>query len=373
MKAAILTNRDNSYHRPLAEGLSRMFKKINVESIVLYEGLSSLPRKHKINQSPDNRWKYNLRLSIQMARSFVAYHRLVRKLRSVDLLIIVNHMPGAYLDTFFDDKRLRNDLPTLPIILYDLVYLPSRGSWAKHIYDNLKSMGVTTGRHFGIDRYDYHLCVTEVSEFPVPPQAEDFSRIGINLEDPSLLANPNKSLIALIDFERPNHLHERAIQVQACVEAGIPFKVLHGHYTIEQIRSIYQSCSLFFIAHRESFGLPICEVQACGGLVFTPYFNWCPSHYLETPKDSNAPVLPENFFVYDNDKTKLVEKLEDLKKSFNAYDVLANFQRDHPHFFYGDMQELKRFIDRVKDGSINSQSHKHYPSLGELVQLIKIT
>jgi hypothetical protein len=75
--------------------------------------------------------------------------------------------------------------------------------------------------------------------------------------------NPGE-ICTLIDFERPQHLPERAIQIQACLDAGIPFKVLHGSQSIQEIRTISGSCSLYLVAHCESFGLPICALQACG-------------------------------------------------------------------------------------------------------------
>jgi hypothetical protein len=222
-----------------------------------------------------------------------------------------------------------------------------------------------------LDRYDYHLCVTEISEWPVPSGAEAFSRIGVNMVDSSLIVERNTEMVALIDFERPDHLHERAIQVQACVEAGIPFKVLHGHYNSDTIRAIYRSSSLYFVAHRESFGLPICEVQACGVLVFTPYAQWCPSHYLARPEKEDGGRLPSNFIVYNNDRQQLVNELQRVKRAFDPRAVLASFQREQPHFYYGNVEELARFVDLVRIGTVNPRSHEQYPDLAELVHAIE--
>lgn len=369
MKAAILTNRADSFYKPLAEGLSRMFTQVGVESLVLYDGLASLPRVQVPDQRPASGWKDHLRRVAKGGYSWLSYRRLIRDLRTVDFAVIVGHVPSAYLESFFDDKRLRQDAPHLPIILYDLVYLPTRGIWAKSILETSSAMGVPKGRHWGLDRYDYYLSVTEVSERAVPPGAEAFSRIGVNLVDPSLVVESKKNLVALIDFERPDHLHERAVQVLACVEAGIPFKVLHGHYPIADIRTIYRSCSLYFVAHRESFGLPICEVQACGALVLTPYAHWCPSHYLARPEGDNG-RLPTNFVVYNNERQQLVSELARLKREFNAQKVLASFQREQPHFYYGDVEELARFVNLVKEGTVNPHSHKQHPTLSQLVQAI---
>jgi hypothetical protein len=371
MKAAILTNRADSFNKPLAEGLSRMFAQVGVESLVLYDGLRSLPKL----QTPDDRvtsgWKERLWRTAKSWDSLLSYRRLLDQLRTVDLAVIVGNTPEAYYQSWFDDRRLRRDAPRLPIVLYDLHYLPTRGPWAKWLLESDPARDIPKGRHWGPTRYDYHLCVTEISEWPVPSGAEAFSRIGVNMVDPSLNIKRNTEVVALIDFERPDHLHERAIQVLACVEAGIPFKVLHGHYRSDAIRAIYRSSSLYFLASRESFGLPICELQACGALVLTPYARWCPSHYLARPEKEDSGRLPSNFVVYSNDQQQLVNELHRLKRASDPRAVLASFQREQPHFYYGNVEELARFVDLVRIGRVNPRSHKQYPDLAELVHAIE--
>jgi len=371
MRTAILTNRADSFYKPLAEGLSRMFAQVGVESLVLYDGLASLPKL----PTSDNRltlgWEERLRRAARSWRSRQLYRRLLDQLGTVDLAVIVGHLPAAYWDSSFDDNQLRRDAPHLPIVLYDLVYLPTRGPWAKALLESDSARGIPKGRHWGLDRYDYYLCVTEISEWPVPPGAEVFSRIGVNMVDPLLFVERNTEMVALIDFERPDHLHERAIQVLACVEAGIPFKVLHGHYTSDAIRAIYRNSSLYFVAHRESFGLPICEVQACGARVLTPYAEWCPSHYLARPEKEAGGRLPSNFIVYNNDRQQLVNELQRVKRAFDPRAALSSLQREQPHFYYGNVEELARFVDLVRIGTVNPRSHERYPTLAKLVHAIE--
>lgn len=367
LKAAILTNRAESFYRPLAEGLDRMFREIGLESVLLYDGLESLRRRHRAHGGNGSNWKGRLFQIAHKGAAWMAYQQLLRTLRNVDFVVIVDHMPLAYVDSRFDDRRLRDDLPKLPIILYDLVYLGSRANEVKWLLECQASHSVPKGKHWGPNRYDHHLCITEISETPVIPGAESFSRIGINLVDPLLRIEP-RELCALIDFERPNHLAERAVQVQACLEAGIPFKVLHGRYSIEEIRKIYRSCSLYFLAHCESFGLPICEVQACGALILTPYAKWCHAHYLETPQQGHVGRLPHNFIVYNNDKDQLVAELERLKTEYKAESAQLRFKREQPHFHRGDTEELARFVALVKEGRVHSRSHRWHPTLEQLAQ-----
>ena len=365
VRVAILVNRANSFYRPLAEGLERMFKDIGVDTILLYDGLTALPRRPVAGAGAGANWKGKLFRVAQECGSWLNYRKLLGQLRSVDFAVIVGHMPRAFFDHLIDDQKLRRDVPHLPIVLYDLVYLGSRADWVKWVHGCVASRGVTKGNHWGLNRYDHHLCITEVSEYPVLPGAEHFSRIGINLIDPSL-AIESREICALIDFERPNHLPERAIQIQACLEAGIPFKVLHGSYSMAEIRKIYRSCSLYFIAHCESFGLPICEVQACGGVILTPYANWCHAHFFETPEPGHSGQLPENFIVYNNDKQQLVSELNRLKRDYNADTALGNFKRDQPHLYRGNLGELARVVAGIRDGTIHSTSHQHHPTLQQL-------
>ncbi|WP_216914892.1 MULTISPECIES: glycosyltransferase [unclassified Synechococcus] len=369
MRVAILANRANSFYRPLAEGLERMFKEIGVEAILLYDGLESLPRKQLRGSGKGANWKGKVFQLAEGCAAWLNYQRLLRCLRTVDVAVIVGHMPRAFYDLLFDDERLRRDVPRLPILLYDLVYLGSRNNWVKWIHGCVASKRVPKGNHWGTNRYDHHLCITEVSEYPVLPGAESYSRIGINLIDPSLAIEP-REICALIDFERPNHLPERAIQIQACLEAGIPFKVLHDSYSMAEIRKIYRSCSLYFIAHTESFGLPICEVQACGGVILTPYANWCHAHFFEAPESGQGGRLPENFIVYNNDKQQLVSELERLKRDYNAETALGNFKRDQPHFHRGNPTELARVVAMIGDGTIHSTSHQHHPTLQQLSEAV---
>lgn len=370
VRVAILANRANSFYRPLAEGLERMFREIGVDSRLLYDGLESLPRKQRAEAGKGANWRGRLFRWAQRSAAWLSYQRLLRSLRTVDVVVIVGHMPGAYFELLFDDDRLRRDVPHLPIVLYDLVYLGSRADWVKWIHDGVASRRVPRGRHWGTNRYDHHLCITEVSEFPVLPGAQRYSPVGINMIDPSLALEP-REICALIDFERPEHLPERAIQIQACLEAGIPFKVLHGSYSMQEIRTIYRSCSLYFVAHCESFGLPICEVQACGGIILTPYARWCHAHYLETPEPGCSGRLPQNFIVYNNDSQRLVRELNRLKRDYNAETALENFKRDQPHFYRGNATELARFMAMVDDGSIHSASHRDHPTLGQLAEAVE--
>jgi len=293
LKIAILADARPSYVRPLSEGLARMLARVGVDHDLVYEGLDSLPGANRTHpgMTPSQR----LRTIGKRVVRWRWYDRLIRRLEGASAAVVVNHMPVAYQQWLFDDERLRCDLPNLPIGLYDLAYLPSRGPWARRLLTNDPCFNIPPGRHRGLDRYDFHLCVTDVSENPVPEVCAGHFRIGLDLQCDDLFVERQPELRALIDFERTDHVKERRVQLNALRRAGIPHTVLQGRYPMSEIRRIYRSCGLYFIAHRESFGLPICEVQACGGLVFTPYSEWCPSHAFHGGSEERQ--LPANFVV----------------------------------------------------------------------------
>lgn len=342
-----------------------MLRKIGAEGIILRDGLDSLPGANRPAMTTSPAAARQLAKSVLRARW---YPRLLKRLRGVDAIVVVQHMPMAFQAQLFDDVRLRADLPETPVILYDLVYLPTRGPWARRLLTNDRSAGVPPGRHWGMDRYDHHLCVTEVSPRPVPRGFEDFTRIGVDLDVPELNVEPGRPLTALIDFERKDHLPERELQLRALQRAGIPWRVLSGEYPAAEIRAIYRQCGLYFLAHRESFGLPICETQACGALVFAPFHEWCPSHMVRGINGETG--LPRNFVIYNNDEDTLVGLLLQKASSFDAMSNRRAFETCQPHFLRGDLDALAHFVERLRNGAIHSKSHAAYPDLATLAQRI---
>jgi hypothetical protein len=119
----------------------------------------------------------------------------------------------------------------------------------------------------GLNRYDWYLVVSVLSECPIPQGPQPYSLVGLNLNDGTLNPQPKGEFRALIDFAQPGHENERSIQIAACERTRTPYTVLEGSYSLEEIREIYRQSSIYFVAHRESFGIPICEVQACGSYV----------------------------------------------------------------------------------------------------------
>jgi len=265
---------------------------------------------------------------------------------------------------------LRQLIPVDPIIYYANYQLPTRGPWAEWLKDGNPEKGVRSNNNWGLERYDWYLSSSIVSEFPLPQYDWPFSVIGVNLDDGTLYPE-QKEFIALVDFERTGFEAEREVQIRALQATNTKFIELKGQYSVAAIRKIYRQCSIYFIAFRESFGLPICELQACGSYIFTPYAHWVPSHWIKPDLSVPGPgEISPNFIVYHNDLETLKNKIIQIKKSFDAKQVRQRFLKYHPQLFYGDLKELQRFVNLLQTKQITSQSHLKYPNISEVVRLI---
>jgi len=347
----------------MAEGLQRMFSRAGVNSSIFVEGLADLER------LPDTFHRYirengpgSVRIARRIARYLLieapALYRLVRKLQRFDVIVVVNSIPKAFMRSFFKDATLRGLVPHVPIVLYSLFYLPTRGLWNTWLQHGNPKRGVPSGGNWALERYDWYLCASDVSDTAMPPGPQPYTVVGLDLDDRTLFPEPKEDFVALIDFECPEYMAERAVQIQACEQSHTKYIVLNGRYSINRIRSIYRKTSAYFPAMRESFGLPICELQACGSNILTPYARWCPSHTLK----ANCHVdglgqLPPNFIVYDNDVATLVAELHRLRQTANPLQVVSDFRQCHPQFFSGDDEAVSDFVAKVRDGIITSRSH----------------
>ena len=367
MQIAILANRLNSYQKPMAQAMARMLNKAGVSSEVFYDGLSTLPREREggFGRLVSGTVGGNIRKLGSSLMELRRYQRFVRRLRAFNCVILVDHLPSAYYQQFFDDEKFRNDLGNIPIVLYDLIYLCADRYWIRGLHMVDGKVGVPEGNHFGLDRYDFHLCISDAMIRPGELGCDAVLRAGIDLTDESLAVRPRAHFSALIDFERPDKMRERAIQVMACEEAKVDYRVLHGSYSLDEIRRAYADSSVYFLAHYESFGLPILENQVCGNYVFTPDALWCRAHWLSESGDDTS-RLSSNFVVYENDPKKLVDELRRIKACYSPVEVRGTLSREQPWFVHGDSLGLRRFLDMLSNGAITGSSHRGRPTLNDL-------
>jgi hypothetical protein len=332
----------------MAEGLRRMLSRLGVRSEVFYSGLQRIQRATQ---------RSGMMAASKRALRTVARTALIAQLRRFDAVVITGHMPAAFMRGFWDDDLLRASLPETPIVLYDLVYLPTRGDWIKWLKVGNANLGIPDGNHYGMERYDWYLAASAVSEYPMPAAPQPLSIIGMNLDDGTLYPD-QKDVTALLDFERTDHQIERDVQLRVLNDIGMRREVLSGTYPIDAIRSVYRRIAVYFIAHRESFGVPICELQACGSYVFTPYSDWVPSHWMKS--DLHQPGrgdLTANFVVYRNDPFLLSQELRRVLSSYDGGAVRGRLLREQPALYYGDHDQLGDFIGRLRTGRIHAKSH----------------
>jgi hypothetical protein len=312
--------------------------------------------------------------SLRLIKHRRIFDRLVQRIADSDVIVVVAPVPTSFARGMLRNiEPLRERLPGIPIVNYAHYYLPTIDKWGAAML-----RGVNTGLtdddlrnfhrgSFRMNRYDWYLVASAVSEIPLPSDPQPFSRVGVHIDDGSLFPEQNGELRGLVDFAqtRINYPSFRKAQITALERAGIPYQTLEGQFSRSEIREIYRRTGAFFLAHRESFGLPICELQACGACIFTPKAEWAGAHWIKEDLTVPGPgVLSPNFFVYDDDVGKLTDQLEMARSSFNPDRNLRTFREYQPELYHGDPEALAGFLGRVEDGTINSRSHVDYEHIG---------
>jgi hypothetical protein len=364
MRIAILGNDARGYVKPMAEGLHRMMVNAGVDAHLMYDGIerfSSVPSPFQQYVRDRSKGSPARNIGRYLLKEFPSFYPFISELRKFDAVIMVNSIARAFLTDFFCDESIRALLPNVPLVLYDVFYLPTRGPWGKWLKQGNPERGVSTSGNWGLDRYDWYLVASVVSECAMPAGPQPYSLVGLNLNDGTLTADPKPEFRALIDFAQPGFEKERLIQIAACEKTRTRYTVLEGSYPLAEIRKIYRDSSIYFVAHRESFGIPVCELQACGSYIFTPYGNWCPSHWIKSDIYKEGPGdLPPNFVVYNNDLETLVRKIETVKRNYDPQTVFESFLQYHSKYYLGNPTELERFLTMLEKREIYSGRCKQY-------------
>jgi len=368
---SILANGGHSFNRTIAEGLARMALACGATAEIHLDGLDALAASVSINfETPGSAVGSTLRL-VKHRRMF---ERLVHRVADSTVIVVVAPVPTSFArGTLTNIERLRERLPEIPIVNYAHYYLPTVDKWGPAMLRGVKT-GLTEDDlrnfrrgSFRMDRYDWYLVASVESEIPLPPGPQPYSRVGVHIDDGTLFPGQNGELRGLIDFAqtRINYPSSRKTQIDALERARIPYRILEGRFTRSEIREIYRHTGVFFLAHRESFGLSICEVQACGSYIVTPKAEWAGAHWIKQDLTVPGPgILSPNFLVYDDDPVKLTEQLEMVRSSFDPERNLRTFREFHPHLYRGDTEAMGDFLGKVEDGTINSRSHAQHEMIG---------
>ncbi len=373
MKIAVLANRKNSFVQPVAEGLARASIDCGALSEIHYDGLEilSLPLGLR-NLSPRAIAGFALRTTGFRRR----FSELVERVAEADVIVVVAHVPGSMSrHTLQNLERLRRILPKKPIVNYDLIYLPTVQKWApamlRHDLSDISEaeLQLIDPPPFGMERYDWYLVGSPVSELPMPPGPQPYSQIGIDIDDGSLYPAQDGIFRVLVDFEqsRKNYPSYRRVQIDALMKSGVAFEILEGSFSREEIRQKYRKAGALMLAHRESFGLPVCEVQACGARIFTPCSEWAGAHWIKPDLTMAGPgTHSPNFVVYDNDVSALSDMLLEAQETFDPSAVVSTFKEFHPHLYHIDRAVLSTFLERVSSGEIHGRLHQEHADVGKV-------
>lgn len=375
MRVEILANERASFIRPMAEGLARMLERCGAKATVHYDGLSKLMVRQKPAASS---LRALVGSTLRLRESRRSFNQLVSGLDGAELIVVVANVPGSFSPGLLPNvELLRERLPGIPIVNYDLHYLPTLDSWGRFLLRGERTqlsaadLSVFDKGRFGMERYDWYLMASVGTEVPLPAGDHPYSLIGLDIDDGTLFPGQRGRFRALMDFaqNRGNFPAFREIQLEALRRADVAYEILDGEYSIEAIREIYRSTSIYFLASSEAFGLPICELQACGSLVFTPDPYWPASHWLgDDFYSKRKPLLSPNFVVYENDAASLAKKIKAAEYLFDPQAVRASFEQHHPQLLHGNREALMEFLNRVTDGSIHSSLHLEHQNVGRKVQ-----
>jgi hypothetical protein len=363
MKIAILSRPGISFVPVLTSSLVQMLQRLGVEARVFTLGDLALSESFLARMRERPR-----RIVAAAVRSVsgALLRPLLSEVLTCDAIVFVSSAPKAFLRNCYCavEGWLRQRAPQVPIILYSAEY-HAANNWFTWLARGNPQRNLPAGQ-WGLERYDWYLCCRAATIFPLPEGENPVTEIGLHLDDGTLRCRQNGAFEALLDFPRDLEGRERAMQRDVLRELGIPYRELRGHHRLSDIRRIYAQTALYFVSCLESFGIPICETQACGNKVVIPSRRWCSAHW-QNMRQLRAGVydgsLPENFVVYDRDRERLKRQLQGLRESYDPQQTRAAFLRDTPQYFYGNLENLRCFLEKLANREITGRSHERWKDL----------
>lgn len=336
MKVAILTRPEDRSPKVLAMGLKEMCNVLSITCDIHYETATLIRMQPLSNKL---RYPYSfLKRIYSKIKFFKAEKLFLLKLSTYDIIVISECAPNGFWKGYYAVEALKSKLKK-PVLFYEVYYLGN----APTQMERLKHEGEA-----GIDRYDWNLAVTDVTEIRSIP-GNKWSRIGLNLEHTGLMPSVKEKFLVLVDFQQQGSEKNRKEQIEVLKEAGIPFIELNGSYTMDEIRKLYQRSCVLLIQSPEAFGLPIAECLSCGAYIMTPSSSWPMSWRLnDNPQIHEEGILPEIFQVYlsvKELKTALLNIQESYDLKTTPFNVFNSFINHYPHYYYGDIKSLQETLN----------------------------
>jgi len=325
----------------LAQSLGALLGREGVEAEILPDVSDQLRRQlplRTIWTRPS--WSVCARASAPIGKALYAWKRQKRlaEIASFDALVLCDRIPNAFRKDHVVVTELRRRFPGKPLALHEVYYLGNAPTMA----DRLNGAG-----DHGIERFDWHLAVSEVTEVrgkPSPP----WSVVGLYLEDAGLRPMRKPGFRALIDFPQPGYDAHRQAQLQVLDELGIKTDVLDGRYELAEIRSHYAEATIYMLQGMEAFGVPIAECLSLGAKVFTPDSSWPMSFRLDKDPRVHGPGRLADCFTVYRDAGDLRRKLIALRDTFDPgqtpKQVFSDFVESYPHFYRGNAEGVREFL-----------------------------
>lgn len=349
MKIAIFCRPQNASPKVLALSFTSMLTLLDIEYKIF--DIDFLARIRNVFKSSSRYDSYKSRL-LEVFRNISDDKQILKELSSYDLIVVSESCPLAFYKDYYDIEKLKKYVKS-PLALLEVYYLKN----TPYQLDLLVQK-----KHPTADRYDWHFAVSDITEIKGAPSNQDrWSRVGLRLKEANLTYNTKKDLIALIDFPQAGNEKFREQQIQALKKNNINYIELcnDGIYSIDDIRSFYSQCSIYFIQKIEAFGLPIAELLASGAQVFCANKDWPMSWRMGVDADDkNSPgeYLPDIFTIYDS-SDDLERELRSFKENWNSVStpqkIFDEFIRNYPHFYYGDMPSLALALEHITNRKEN--------------------
>ena len=234
MRVEILANDRASFIKPMAEGLAECWPR----SEPMRGFTTTDSRKLMLRQSFEFSSPRAIAGSaLRLRRDRREFDQFAESLRGADVIVVVANVPGSFARALLPNiELLRSRFPNVPIVNYDLHYLPTLYSWGRQILKGESTLlhadhtGVLRQGHWGLERYDWYLMASVGTEVPLTREPHPYSLIGLDLDDGSLYPDQKGRFRALVDFsqDRLHYPEFRKIQIEALRLCGSRLRRARG-------------------------------------------------------------------------------------------------------------------------------------------------
>lgn len=348
MRIAVINRSGGCFPDIIANGLSAMLIDEGCDVEIFPNAIPMLMRLLPLYKRPLH-WRNKLHFRIRnKIKYYLSDLKLIRNLKKYDAVIICECLPNAYWKHYLDIESLKLIIQK-PVLCYTDNIAASP----------LHRLNLLAPYDYNEDRYFLNLCLSNTVE--IKTEHPKCVEIGLYLSSSGLIPVEKKEFCALIDFEQPGYESYRAQQIRVLQKLNIPFVVLEGSYTINEIRALYQKSALFFLAFPETFGLPIAECLSTGCKIFTPNSSWPMAWRLNAePRPWGMGELPECFQVYETDEELEIALIE-FKLKYHAVNTPIEihdiFMKHYAHYYHGNRNALQLALEMIRRSIANYSLH----------------